>query len=460
MFSFLKTRNQILGMNARNLEYIRPYNKLQAIKLVDNKLRLKAKVRKLSLPVPDTYGIVRSPEELEQFNWESLPSSFVLKPNLGFGGEGILLTFGEVKRTNLESPRVWIKADKTKITINDLKNHITNILDGGFSRTNFPDIAFFEERVKILKLFKPLSYQGIPDIRILVFNKVPVMAMIRIPTRESGGRANLHMGGIGVGIDIASGVTTSAIIQNKSMTRIRYIEYVPNTRLLLSGIKIPEWKKILEIAIEAQIASGLGFAGIDIAIDREKGPMIFEINARPGLAIQSANQAPLKQRLERVKGLQIKSKERALKVAQNLFGGEVEEEIEEISGRQVVGINEQVTVFDEEQNKYQIMAKVDTGADRTAIDKEIADKLGISDKTIRYKKVKAALGYEERPIVPLTFILSGILITTEVFTTDRKDMRYNMIIGRKDLQKFLVDPTKNIFATEQDVLQFKKMEIL
>lgn len=460
MFSFLKTRNQILGMNARNLEYIRPYNKLLAIKLVDNKLRLKAKIRKLSLPVPDTYGIVRSPEELEQFNWESLPSSFVLKPNLGFGGEGILLTFGEVKRTNLESPRVWIKADKTKVTINDLKNHITNILDGGFSRTNFPDIAFFEERVKILKLFKSLSYQGIPDIRILVFNKVPVMAMIRIPTRESGGRANLHMGGIGVGIDIASGVTTSAIIQNKSMTRIRYIEYVPNTRLLLSGIKIPEWKKILEIAIEAQIASGLGFAGIDIAIDREKGPMIFEINARPGLAIQSANQAPLKQRLERVKGLQIKSKERALKVAQNLFGGEVEEEIEEISGRQVVGINEQVTVFDEEQNKYQIMAKIDTGADRTAIDKEIADKLGISDRVITYKKVRAALGDEERPIVPLTFILSGILINTEIFITDRKEMKYNMIIGRKDLQKFLVDPTKNVFAKEEEVVQFRKLGIL
>lgn len=460
MLQFLKNRTQILGMNARNLEYIRPYNKLQAIKLVDNKLRLKNRLKKIGLPVPDTYGIIRSPEELNSFNWESLPSSFVLKPNLGFGGEGIMLTFGESKRVNPELPRTWIKADKTKVTIDDLKNHIGNILDGGFSRTNFPDVAFFEQRIKILKLFKPLSFQGIPDIRIIVFNKVPVMAMIRIPTKESGGRANLHVGGIGVGIDIASGTTTSAIIQNKSLTAVKYIDYVPDTRIILSGIKIPEWKKNLEIAVEAQVASGLGFAGVDIAIDRDKGPIIFEVNARPGLAIQSANRAPLKRRLERVKDLQIKTTERAIKLAQNLFGGEIEEEIEEISGRQVVGINEKVTVFDKNQNKYQLMAKIDTGAYRTAIDKEIAETLGIKDDIIKYKKVKAALGNEERPIIPLTFILSNLTTQSEVFISDRAELKYNMIIGRRDLQKFLVDPTKNVFVKEKEVFQFKNLEIL
>lgn len=460
MIQFFKKRSQILGMNARNLEYIRPYNRLGFIRLVDNKLRLKNKLRKAGLPVPDIYGIVRSPEELKNFNWESLPSSFVLKPNRGFGGEGIILTFGEVKRANPESPRIWIKANKDKVTIDDLKNHVANILDGGFSRTNFPDIAFFEERIKILKLFKPLSFQGIPDIRIIVFNKIPVMAMIRIPTEESGGRANLHMGGIGVGIDIASGVTTSAIIQNKSMTRVKFMEYVPGTRLILSGIKISDWKKILETAIEAQTVSGLGFAGVDIAIDRDKGPMIFEVNARPGLSIQLANEAPLKQRLERVKDLQIKSKSHAIKLAQNLFGGEVEEEIEGISGRQVVGINEKVTVFDKNQKKYQLVAKIDTGAYRTAIDKEIAETLGIKDDIIKYKKVKAALGSEERPVIPLTFILSNLTIQSEVFISDRAELKYNMIIGRRDLQKFLVDPVKNMFVKEEEVFQFRNLEIL
>lgn len=460
MFSFFKKSSQILGMNARNLRYIRPYNKLKAIRLVDNKLKLKNKLKKAGLPVLDTYGIIRSSKELENFNWESLPASFVLKPNLGFGGEGIMVIFGEKKRTSPEARRVWIKADKTRVSIEDLKTHISNTLDGGFSRTNFPDIAFFEERVKILKLFKPLSFQGIPDIRIIIFNRVPIMAMIRIPTKESGGRANLHLGGIAVGIDIATGVTTSAIVQNKSMTRIRYIDYVPNTRLLLSGIKIPEWKRKLEIAIEAQMVSGLGFAGIDIAIDRDKGPMIFEINARPGLAIQSANQAPLKQRLERIEGLQIKTKERAIKVAQNLFGGEIEEEIEGISGRQVVGVNEKVVVFDKNQKKYQLVAKIDTGAYRTAIDKDVAETLGIKDDVIKYKKVKAALGNEERPIIPLTFILSNLTLQSEVFISDRALLKYNMIIGRRDLQKFLVDPAKNMFVKEEEIFQFRNLEIV
>lgn len=454
IFTILKNRGDILGMNARNLHYIRPYNKIRSIKLVDNKLRLKNKLRKGGLPLLQTYAIIKSREELENFNWESLPTSFVLKPNQGFGGEGILLTYGELKRSNPESSRVWVKADRGRITIEDLKNHIANILDGGFSRTNIPDIAFFEERVKILKLFKPLSFRGIPDIRIIVFNKVPVMAMLRIPTRESGGRANLHQGGIGVGIDISSGITTSAILHD------RPVDYVPNTRLILSGVKISEWKRILDIAIEAQIISGLGFAGVDIAIDRDKGPVIFEINARPGLSIQLANRAPLKERLERLKNLKVSSKARGIKLAQNLFGGEVEEEIEEISGKQVIGINEQVTLFDTRKEKYQIMGKVDTGAYRTTIEKEVAKKLNLDKSVIKYKKVRAALGYEERPIITLSFILSGTLIDSEVFIADRAQMKYNMIIGRRDLKRFLVDPAKNVFASEKDILQFRDLGIL
>jgi len=37
------------------------------------------------------------------------------------------------------------------------------------------------------------------------------MAMLRLPTKESGGKANLQQGAIGLGIDMASGVTTSAV---------------------------------------------------------------------------------------------------------------------------------------------------------------------------------------------------------------------------------------------------------
>lgn len=225
-----------------------------------------------------------------------------------------------------------MKADGSVITIADLKSHIENILDGTFSLSNKPDIAFFEERLKLLKLFKPYTWKGIPDIRIIVFNRVPVMAMLRLPTKDSGGKANLQLGAIGVGVDMANGTTTSAIVGKG-----RLIEYVPETRLLLSGLKIPRWKDILTMAVKAQEISGLGFLGADVAIDRDAGPVILELNARPGLSIQLANMAGLKERLERVKGVKIKSVDHGVRVGMNLFGGEIEENIEGLSGKRVIG---------------------------------------------------------------------------------------------------------------------------
>jgi glutathione synthase/RimK-type ligase-like ATP-grasp enzyme len=43
--------------------------------------------------------------------------------------------------------------------------------------------------------------------------------------------------------------------------------------------------------------TGLGYLGVDMVIDRERGPLLLELNARPGLQIQVANQAGLRSRL-------------------------------------------------------------------------------------------------------------------------------------------------------------------
>lgn len=262
---FTKSRG-LLGMNARNLSYIRSYNRAHGREIADNKLLCKRILKKNGLGVSGLIGKIRTHEELERFDWSTLPNSFALKPNRGFGGEGILVVYAR-KKNGVDG---WIKADGTVITIEDLKNHIRNILDGSFSLANTPDVAFFEERLKLLKLFKPYTFKGIPDIRVIVFNRVPVMAMLRLPTRASDGKANLQQGAVGVGIDLASGTTTTAILGKGHL-----IEYVPGTRLVLSGIKIPYWKDILRMAIQAQEISGLGFLGADIAIDREQGPSKF-----------------------------------------------------------------------------------------------------------------------------------------------------------------------------------------
>ncbi len=441
-------------MNARNLLYIKPSTTKRALRILDNKLLTKEVLKKNDLPTPETFGTISSARQLAEFEWDKLQSSFALKPNRGFGGEGIIIVFSKkerwlagVKKTgffrfiNSFTKRlpeyVWIKADGSVISLPDLKEHILNIIDGTFSLGSAPDIAFFEERIKILKLFKNFSFKGVPDIRVIVYNSIPVMAELRLPTKESGGKANLHLGAVGAGIDMGSGTTTYAIHHDHA------ISYIPGSRYSPRGIKIPDWQDILELAIRAQRVVNCGFLGVDISIDREKGPTILELNARPGLAIQLANMAPLRERMERVKGLDITSPKKGVKIAQDLFGGTLQEELEEFSGKKIVGAREEIVIYGANQEKYTTIARVDTGAYRTAIAKTLAEKLGITS-ILKYKNVRGALGNEERPIVDLVFELAKTKIRTEAFIASREEMKHEVIIGRRDLKKFLVDPTKNV----------------
>jgi alpha-L-glutamate ligase-like protein len=464
MFETWKKSREILGMNSRNLEYVRPHNRAAGKRLADDKLFSKRMLRRHDLPVPGLIAKIGNIEGLERFDWSRLPSSFALKPNRGFGGEGILVVYGRKKGRS----DAWVKADGSVVSVEDIKAHVRNILDGSFSITNTPDTAFFEERLTLLKLFKPYAFKGIPDIRVIVFNSVPVMAMLRLPTRESGGKANLQQGALGLGIDLASGTTTTAV-----WGKGRIVEHVPGTRLVLSGIKVPYWKDILTMAVKAQQVSGLGFLGADIAIDRERGPVFLELNARPGLSIQVANLDGLKARLERVKGLRIKSAERGVRVGMDLFGGEIQEELEEISGKKVIGAVEKITLVGKDGRTVETEAKIDTGADSTSIDYDLARRLGF-EKTVeeflrlerpfeelrhlskkeRWKvyrdipdvvstiPVRSSHGVTYRVMIRIEMLVSGVSVPAKVSLIDRDGLKYPAIVGRKNLRRFLVDVSK------------------
>lgn len=470
--TFLEQRRGILGMNSRNLDYIRPYNPASAKRYADRKLLCKRLLVKHQLPVSRLIASIKNSEQLEAFDWNTLPNSFVLKPNRGFGGEGILVVYGKKKPARGNGgekfENTWIKADGSLITVDDLKSHIRNIIDGSFSLSNTSDFAFFEERIKLAKIFKPYAFKGIPDIRVIVFNSVPIMAMLRLPTRESGGRANLKQGAIGIGIDLASGVTTTAIWKQS-----RIIEYLPGSGFPLSGIVIPQWKEILRMAVAAQRVSGLGFLGADIAIDRDQGPVFLELNARPGLAIQIANLDGLKARLERVSGLKIKTIDRGVRVGMDLFGGEIQEEVEEISGRKIIGVIEPVRLIGKNEKSITIEAKIDTGAGFSSIDDDLAAQLGFAATVEAFRKtyndyasianltpterratlgdipdlagttvIKSSNGISYRPMVRITLLLGGIEINTKVSIIDRESLKYPAIIGRRNLSAFLVDVKK------------------
>jgi alpha-L-glutamate ligase-like protein len=281
----------IMGLNERNADFILPYNPRRNYPLVDDKRRTKALAMEAGIRVPMLYGVVEIVHEIEQLHTVLEPyEDFVVKPAHGIGGEGILIITG---RHNGR----YRKIGGTMADDDELGHHVSNVLNGMYSLGGLPDSALIEYRVKFDPIFEHISYQGVPDIRTLVFKGIPVLAMIRLPTRISDGKANLHQGAIGVGIDMATGWTFCGVWHEDP------IEQHPDTGGTLSGRQIPHWDDILALTARCHDLVGLGFIGVDIVLDAQYGPMMLEINARPGLSIQLANKIGLLPRLRRIEEL-------------------------------------------------------------------------------------------------------------------------------------------------------------
>lgn len=276
----------VVGINMRNARFVLPNNSRKLYELVDNKIRTKQLAEEHEIVVPETYGVVSNPNHIKRFkNLIGDRESFVIKPARGSGGKGVLVI------SSIEDG-YFIKPSGTKMDIRDVKFHLQNILAGLFSLGGKRDVALVEYRVKPAKVLMEMSFQGAPDIRLVLLHGYPVMAMMRASTRESDGRSNLHQGALGIGIDIATGKTIHAIHHGKSVT------LHPDLKVALTGVQIPEWDSILEIAVNCAEMTGLGYLGVDMMIDEDNGPLMIEVNARPGLAIQLANGVGLLKRLE------------------------------------------------------------------------------------------------------------------------------------------------------------------
>lgn len=422
--------SNLLGLNSRGVLYTSRYNSRQAKKIADSKLATNAVLKKYKVLRPKIYKRFNNPQDVFDYNWSLLPGSFALKPSRGLGGEGIIVVKKKAKSG-------WITTQKIKVSEEDLKLHTLDILEGAYSMGNEADRAFVQEYIGKHKRFNRLAFRGTPDIRIIVFNKIPVMAMLRLPTRESGGRANLHQGALGLGIDIGSGITTNAIWHNNTIKRH------PDFDTKLEGIKLPFWNKILEIAVKAQLASGLGYAGVDVVLHPDSGPMIIELNAQPGLSIQLANMEGLKKRLERVDEMEVVDEQHGVRIAKALFGGRYKGKIKDSSDEiKLIKAVEEIKIRDIEGKKLKVLAKIDTGAWSSAIDIKYAKKLGLlkKNKILWYKKKMSSLGQEKRAVIPVTIFLANRKIKTNMTVADRKLLRYDILIGRVDLQGFLISP--------------------
>jgi len=291
--TFAKFRDKgILGMNARNVAYIARYNERRLFPLVDDKLKTKEAARKYGIKVPDLYGVIRYTAELKDLGELLNPlTGFAVKPLRGSGGKGIVIISGR-------DGDDFLKPSGKVVTLANIRHDISNILSGVYSLGGRPDTAIIESLIRGRPDMLKYSFEGLPDLRVIVFRGFPVIAMMRCPTQSSDGKANLHQGAVGVGIDICSGKAIRAVQRNVLVDRH------PDTGVDFSDLEIPCWDEILLLSAKCYDMTGLGYIGCDFVLDETRGPMILELNARPGLAVQIANGIGLRARLETIEGLE------------------------------------------------------------------------------------------------------------------------------------------------------------
>jgi alpha-L-glutamate ligase-like protein len=279
---------EALGMNRRNLAFLVPYNPRPLFGLVDHKPSCKRLLAAAGIPVPETYAELSMQWDLRRLADVLAPlRDFVLKPARGSGGGGVQVIVAR------DGGR-FVKASGATLSLGELANHCSDIISGAFSLDQRADQVLIEYRVRADPVLGAISYRGVPDVRVLVFRGIPLQAMIRLPTRASDGRANLHMGGMGVGVDLASGVTVHGVLARRACTTH------PDLARSVIGVAVPGWRDVLEIAARCHDAIPLGYLGVDVVLDAERGPLVLELNARPGLTIQLANGDGLRARMEAV----------------------------------------------------------------------------------------------------------------------------------------------------------------
>jgi alpha-L-glutamate ligase-like protein len=276
----------VLGLNKRNGDYILRFNPRRLYPLVDDKLKTKRLALAAGIAVPELYGVIETQHDIRRLPDIVLDHpEFALKPAHGSAGDGIVVISGR-------SSSRYRTISGTLLDDDFLNHHLSNAINGQFSLGGVQDVVIVEYMVHFSPLFERVSYQGVPDIRVIVYRGFPIMSMVRLPTRASHGKANLHKGAVGAGVDLASGVTLDGVVGTQVVT------HHPDTTHAIAGLKIPDWDVILDISARSYELTGMGYIGVDIVLDRDLGPLMLELNARPGLAIQIANRQGLLRRLK------------------------------------------------------------------------------------------------------------------------------------------------------------------
>ncbi len=405
----------LLWQNARNLKYIKGFNSKMAKKLADSKLKTKDFLKSKGIPVPETLAILTKYEQITDEMISKLTPPFVIKPNAGFGWKWIIVI------ENIDASSNYISNTWDIYSIHDIHAHLLNILDWFFSLSGSRDKIIIEKKIVINDEVQILGKYWLPDIRIIVFNMVPVMAMLRIPTEKSWWKANLHSWACAAWIDIWTWKLTYITQYSKI---IKSVPGIWDIRWLV----LPDWDKMLEMAVKVQKETAIGYLGCDIVMDDRDWPLLLEMNIRPGLEVQVANLARLKDRLERVEWININSIEKWVRLWKDLFSWDIEEKIRNLSWKKVLGQREYITLCYWEK-KYKYLAEIDTWKTISVIDRKFLENiLKVEESKLEDKKIQ---------------IKTDVLWIEKNINFSIKDLwSVNMILWLNSLKGFLIDPFK------------------
>ncbi|MFO8052219.1 MAG: sugar-transfer associated ATP-grasp domain-containing protein, partial [Thermoplasmatota archaeon] len=280
--SFYGTRDILTKEQWKKM--ISRYNPTDVLESID-KIEEKRKLREAGVSIPENYMIVEDEEDMENLNdWlGERKSGFVIKPSRGHGGSGVLVVQRKVARR-------YILTSGRGVEDHQIMRHVKRIIKGHYTK-GVPDRAIVEEKLTLSRRLREIMTPGLADIRIVALMGFPLMAMTRLPTRRSGGKANIHQGAIGAGISISEGTISSATYIRRN------VRSHPVSGCSLIGFRFNMWDDILETASAAADAMEMGFVGVDLTVDERKGVVVLEVNKRPGLEIQNANRSGLKRRI-------------------------------------------------------------------------------------------------------------------------------------------------------------------
>jgi len=288
----------VLGNNQRLRKYILPNNNRSDYPIVDDKIKTSELLGAHKIPSPKTMGVFHSISDTKFLHRTLKPlKEFVVKPAKGAAGNGIVIV-EEVKWSENRKDTFLSTTRRENMRYDEFVYYLSMIMSGVFSLGGQVDKVIMQEKLRIHPFFKDISYKGIPDTRVILFRGFPIMAMVRLPTKSSGGRGNLHQGAVGCGVDLKTGVVTSAVHENRIVNR-----HPDNEEQILKGRTLPHWEQVLDVASRCCDLSRIEYLGVDIVIDPVSGPLVLEMNARPGLSIQIANGKGLIPPLEKVLAL-------------------------------------------------------------------------------------------------------------------------------------------------------------